>query len=165
MRSTSILFAWSIVFAVGPVAGAAADPPSPGEDQERDAERSTRAVRERGRLRAHRAPKRVLTPGMRRTFPKNSPEKELVVRYTKYDDGYLIYHIERTDQQRAKIAAYRKMPVRKVPRRARHSIRVQLEDAADEVYLRRRKGQRVRLKIKQDRTGQYVVRDVLPMKR
>lgn len=178
MRSAPTLFALAVVFTVSPLGLTHGAPPSPQEDgkdarpddrPKRNDARSTGVAAKRGRSGGgRRTPKRVITPGMRRLFPKDSPEKEIVVRLAALDDGYLSYHTDFTDftdAQRAKIAAYRKVSVRKVARRIRHSIRVQLEDPADEIFLRRREGRLVRLRIKQDRKGKYVVRDVLPTKR
>lgn len=117
-------------------------------------------------LRNRRSPKRTVTPEMSRAFPLKSPERELVVRYAGLDDGYLVYTTERTDAQRAKIAAYRKIPLKFVKKRTEHRIQLVFEKkGASESSLRRREGQMVRLKLKQDRNGRYVVRDVLPTKR
>ena len=184
MRRASILIGFAGLFAFSlPAAGQQGRPrvkdskkskePRPSDrpesaDQSKPADREDKKSIASGRdrvARDRRSPKYVVTPEMRNPFPTGSAEKEVVVRYKKMDDGYLIYSRERTEAFRAKMAAYSKVPINKIPKTVEYSVPVRLEKGARRANLRRRKGQMVRLKLKQDRNGRFVVRDVLPAKR
>lgn len=169
MRKASMIVGWAA--SMGLVTSAYAEPPALQDSQRAQpqgtlqGDKGAKNVRPKVYGTERRASKFVVTDEMRTAFPKKSAEKELVVRFQGVDDGYLVYGSELTPAMRAKVAAYKKVPLREIPRRTTHRIRLELQEERGLRRLSRRKGEKVRLQLKQDRNGRYAVRDVLPLSR